>query len=62
MTPERWRKVEELFLLSLEREASQRAPFLDEVCAGDPDLRDEIELLLAYDEEESDFLETLASA
>ena len=39
MTPERWQKVEELFHLSLEREASQRASFLDEACAGDPDLR-----------------------
>jgi eukaryotic-like serine/threonine-protein kinase len=61
MTPERWQKVEELFHLSLEREASQRAAFLDEACAGDPDLRDRVESLLAYDERESDFLETLAS-
>ena len=61
MTPERWQKVEELFHLSLEREASQRAAFLDEACAGDPDLRGKVELLLAYDEQESDFLETPAS-
>ena len=61
MTPERWQKVEELFHLGLEREASQRAAFLDEACAGDPDLRGKVELLLAYDEQESDFLETPAS-
>ena len=61
MTPERWQKVEELFHLSLEREASQRAAFLDEACAGDPDLRGKVESLLAYDEQESDFLETPAS-
>jgi eukaryotic-like serine/threonine-protein kinase len=60
MTPERWQKVEELFHLSLEREARQRAAFLDEACAGDPDLRGNVESLLAYDEQESDFLETLA--
>ena len=61
MTPERWQKVEELFHLSLEQEAGQRAAFLDEACAGNSDLRDKVELLLAYDEQESDFLETPAS-
>jgi eukaryotic-like serine/threonine-protein kinase len=61
MTPEHWQKVEELFHLSLEREASQRAAFLDEACAGDPDLRGKVESLLAYDEQESDFLERPAS-
>jgi eukaryotic-like serine/threonine-protein kinase len=61
MTPERWQKVEELFHLSLEREAGQRAAFLDEACAGDSDLRGQVELLLAYDRQESDFLETPAS-
>ncbi|MCI0420249.1 MAG: hypothetical protein L0387_32115 [Acidobacteria bacterium] len=61
MTAERWQKVEELFHLGLEREAGQRAAFLDEACAGDPDLRGKVESLLAYDEQESDFLETPAS-
>jgi eukaryotic-like serine/threonine-protein kinase len=61
MTPERWQKVEELFHLSLEREASQRTAFLDEACAGDPDLRGKVESLLAYDEQESGFLKTPAS-
>ena len=57
MTPERWQKVEELFHSSLEREAGQRVAFLDEACAGDPDLRGKVESLLAYDEQESSFLE-----
>jgi hypothetical protein len=61
MTPERWQKVEGLFHLSLEREASQRAAFLDEACAGDPDLRGKVESLLIYDGQESGFLETPAS-
>jgi eukaryotic-like serine/threonine-protein kinase len=61
MTPERWQRVEQLFHLSLEREASQREAFLDEACAGDSDLRVQVELLLAYDRQESDFLETPAS-
>jgi eukaryotic-like serine/threonine-protein kinase len=61
MTPERWQQVEELFHLGLEREASQRAAFLDEACAGDPDLRGKVESLLIYDEQESSFLETPAS-
>jgi serine/threonine protein kinase/TolB-like protein/Flp pilus assembly protein TadD len=60
MTPERWQRVEELFHAALEREASQRAAFLDEACAGDPDLRRQVEALLAYDAEESSFLEAPA--
>ena len=52
LTPERWRKIKEIFSLTLEREASQRMAFLDEACAGDESLRSEVESLLAAAESE----------
>jgi hypothetical protein len=46
MTPERWRQIEVMLQSALEREPAERADFLERVCAGDPDLREELELLL----------------
>ena len=37
MEPERWKKLEVLFHAALARAETQRAAFLDEVCAGDAD-------------------------
>jgi ligand-binding sensor domain-containing protein len=51
MTPERWRQVEEIFYSALECEPDRRAAFLDQACAGDMELRKEVESLLAHDEE-----------
>jgi serine/threonine protein kinase/tetratricopeptide (TPR) repeat protein len=47
MTPERWQKLKELCHLALEREPSQRAPFLAEACRDDEELRREAESLIA---------------
>ncbi len=47
MDPGLWRRVEEVFHAALERPAAERRRFLDEVCAGDPALRAEVEELLA---------------
>ena len=60
MTPERWRKVEQIYHSSLEREASQRAAFLKEVCGGDEELRREVESLLAQQTEAENFIEAPA--
>jgi len=49
MTPERWRQVTEVFHAALTRTGSARAPYLDQVCAGDPTLRAEVEAMLAVD-------------
>ena len=49
MTPERWQHVEKLYQAALEREPSQRAAFLERACAGDEELRHEVESLLAND-------------
>jgi len=51
MEPGRWRQIEELFQAALDSEPSRRDSFLDEACAGDRSLRDEIESLLASYEE-----------
>jgi eukaryotic-like serine/threonine-protein kinase len=43
---DRWQKVEELFRAALDMEPSQRAAFLSQACASDPELRAEVELLI----------------
>ncbi len=47
MTPERWARIKEVFGAALEKPESERAAFLDEACAADASLRQEVELLLA---------------
>jgi eukaryotic-like serine/threonine-protein kinase len=47
MTPERWQQVKSLFDAALGSETSERAGLLDRACAGDEDLRREVESLLA---------------
>ncbi len=56
MTPERFRQIDELVSRVLEHEARDREAFLDEACAGDAELRREVESLLACDEESGTFL------
>src|SRR5688572_9422146 len=60
MTPERWRQVEEIYHSALKREKSQRAAFLEEVCANDKPLRREVESLLAHKEQTENFIEVPA--
>jgi len=43
MTPERFRRVDQLVSLALERPANERAAFIREACAGEEDLRIEVE-------------------
>ena len=47
MTPERWRHVTELFHAALARDASARAGYLDQACAGDRPLREEVDAMLS---------------
>ncbi len=42
MPPERWQRIERLYHAALEREESQRMAYLQEVCAGDDALRQEV--------------------
>src|SRR5215831_18885446 len=49
MKPERWKQVDELLEAALERPEPERAAFLDQACAGDEELRLEVESLLISD-------------
>ena len=60
MNQEVWRKVEELFHAALECAPEARPRFLDRVCSGDPDLRRQVELLLAKEAQAGSFLEVPA--
>jgi eukaryotic-like serine/threonine-protein kinase len=51
MTPEHWQQVDAIFQTAVELEPAQRATFLDASCAGDEELRSEVESLLSCDEE-----------
>ncbi len=50
MTPEQWRQVCNIFAAVIRRDPAERDAFLREACAGKPDLRAEVESLLARDE------------
>jgi serine/threonine protein kinase len=54
MDPERWRQITALFHDALVRDGAERAAFLDEACAQDEALREEVERLLAAHEEAGD--------
>jgi serine/threonine-protein kinase len=57
MDPTRWHEVEALFQAALEREPSTRSAFLEEMCASDPELRQEVESLLRVHADASGYLE-----
>ncbi len=51
MTPERWQQIREVFDDAVCLAPEERSPYLDKVCAADPELRSEVESLLRSDEE-----------
>jgi non-specific serine/threonine protein kinase/serine/threonine-protein kinase len=61
-TPEQAQRVAEIVEAALERDLADWSSFLDESCADDPALRKEIESLLAYQKEATDFIEAPAYA
>lgn len=60
MTPELYRRVNELFHSALERQADERAAFLDAACGTDAALRDKVEALVAAHEQSGEFLDAPA--
>jgi hypothetical protein len=56
MTPERWRRVQDLCRQALDRTADERDSFLRKTCRGDDDLRREVDSLLAREDSAHDFL------
>ena len=57
MNAVRWAEVERICRMTLAREPQARAAFLDEACAGDTELREEVESLLAGESQAGGFLE-----
>ncbi|HUQ20594.1 MAG TPA: protein kinase [Gemmatimonadaceae bacterium] len=47
LTPERWERLQPYIDSALDLPAGQRAEYIEQVCAGDPELRGELERLLA---------------
>jgi len=46
---ENWERIQSLFLAALDLSTEERASFLDSACAGDAEMRRELESLLAHD-------------
>jgi len=57
MTPERWSQVDAAFQAVVDRPSVERSELLDRLCGADHELRQEVEGLLAADEESQGFLE-----
>jgi eukaryotic-like serine/threonine-protein kinase len=56
MKPEQWERAQQLYHAALERDARERAAWLEQACAGDAALHREVESLLAAASEVGDFL------
>jgi len=61
VTPERWAEIERFYHAALEQEAETRAAFLRDACAGDDQLREEVESLLRYRDRAGDFIDVPAA-
>ena len=57
MDAARWERVKEIFSIALEHEPAGRPSYLDEACAGDSELRAEIDSLLDAHAQTGDFIE-----
>jgi serine/threonine protein kinase len=62
MNAERWQEVETVLQDALDRPPLERASFLEDVCAGDEELKSEATTLIAAYEESGDFIEQPAIA
>ena len=60
MTAERWHQIQHLLQGALERSGAERAAWLESTCAGNAELRNEVETLLASDQHVEGFLEVNA--
>ena len=60
MTPERWQQIDKLCQSALELEENRRAAFLEEACAGDEELRREVESMLKFEKPGDRFIEQQA--
>jgi eukaryotic-like serine/threonine-protein kinase len=58
VTAERWQQIKRILEKALEKEPGLRDAYVAAACAGDLDLREEVESLLAADDDSLDFIET----
>ena len=56
MNAERWQEIETVLQDALDRPPLERASFLEDVCAGDEELKSEAATLIAAYEEAGDFI------
>jgi serine/threonine protein kinase/Flp pilus assembly protein TadD len=61
MTPERYQQIDRLFRLALERPAVDRSAFVVNTCAGDEELRAEVQSLLRFHDEPMTLLDEAPS-
>jgi serine/threonine protein kinase len=57
MTPERYRRIEEVFQAASDHKPEARAEYLIQICGDDQDLRREVEAMLAADARPGGFLD-----
>jgi len=57
MSDERWRRIEEVFHHAADLASVQRAEYLSRACAGDGELRQQVESLLARDNSKDNVVE-----
>ena len=60
MSPEQWRRVEEIYQAALAAPADERSSFVARACADDAMVHAEVESLLAHSAPSADFMETPA--
>ncbi len=60
MEPERWHQIERIHNSAVELKPGDRDAFLEKACAGDDELRKEVDRLLACKTEAEDFIESPA--
>ncbi|HEX9960037.1 MAG TPA: protein kinase, partial [Pyrinomonadaceae bacterium] len=58
MSPEKWKRLEEIFNQAVVLPPEKRETFLDEACRGDRELREQADILLDSDSEAEDFIES----
>jgi len=58
MNVDRWRRIKSVLERAVDLDPAERPPYLDEACASDPDLREEVEsLLLSHERAGAGFLQ-----
>jgi hypothetical protein len=60
VSTDRWGQIQELYHAALDRHSSNRAEFLSQACPNDPELRRDVESLLAHEGHADDLLESPA--